>query len=293
MDVVDLLGLVEDVGDVAVGRGQVVGQPQRHGDAALHVAGAEAVQVGAVVAGGQVAVQRDGVDVAGDHHPLAAAEVGAGHQRVADPGHLEVVELAQRRLDRVGERLLVPGSPTRCRRRPRSARPRRGQVECHGLILSGVPVASGACPSRPQTRACPRPPGATASRPSPTTARSWTPGSPPPRWASPTAAARRTRSPRWPRSTPSVGVHTDVVTVAIALAEPPEGRQRRLPAAAPAQPPAGRAALDQHGRHLRRARQRRLDQPRPLPGRRLRGDPAGPARPAVRCRSSAWTSSPG
>ena len=36
-------------------------------------------------------------------------------------------------------------------------------------------------------------------------------------------------------------MHTEVVTVAIDLAEPPPGRQRRLPAAAPAQPPPGRS----------------------------------------------------
>ena len=47
---VDLLGLVEDEGDVAVGLGHGRGEPQDDRVAALHVAGAEAVQQVAVAA---------------------------------------------------------------------------------------------------------------------------------------------------------------------------------------------------------------------------------------------------
>ena len=107
VDVVDLLALVEDEGHVAVGLRHRVRQPQRDGDPALHVAGAQAVQLVAVVAHGEVPVEGHGVDVAGDHHPLVTTEVGAGHQRVADAGHLEVVDRGESHLDGVGESLLV------------------------------------------------------------------------------------------------------------------------------------------------------------------------------------------
>ena len=104
---VDLLGLVEDVGDVAVGLGHGRGEPQDDRVAALHVAGAEAVQQVAVAAGRQVVVDRHGVEVAGDHDPLAAAEVGARHDGVAVPAHRQVGVRRERGLDGVRDRLLV------------------------------------------------------------------------------------------------------------------------------------------------------------------------------------------
>ncbi len=61
----------------------------------------------AVEPGRQVARERHGVDVAGDHDALGATEVGAGDDRVPVALHLEVGQRAQRRLDRVGERALV------------------------------------------------------------------------------------------------------------------------------------------------------------------------------------------
>ena len=68
------------------------------------------------------------------------------------------------------------------------------------------------------------------------------------------------------------------------------GHRRRLPAPAPAQPPPGQAARAQHGRHLRRAAQRRLDQRRPgRSGEPDRRPAAEPARKAAGCRSSAST----
>src|SRR5690606_4785408 len=81
---------------------------ERDRHSALHVAGPEAVQVGLVAPGGQVVVERHGVEVAGDHDPLGATEVGAGHHVVAVADHLEVVVPAQRTLDGVGDLLLLP-----------------------------------------------------------------------------------------------------------------------------------------------------------------------------------------
>ena len=80
------------------------------------------------------------------------------------------------------------------------------------------------------------------------------------------------------RKYPERRVHTDVVTVSIDLARAAGGRQRRLPAPAPAQPPAGPAARGQRRRHLRHPGQRRVDQPRPVRGGRLRGGAARAAR---------------
>ena len=67
---------------------------------------------------------------------------------------------------------------------------------------------------------------------------------------------------------------------------------RRLPAAAPALAPARRAARAQGGRHLRRAAQRRVDEPRAVRGRGLRAHPRRAAPHRRRCRCSASTSSP-
>jgi hypothetical protein len=66
------------------------------------------VQPLSVVAHRQVAVQRHRVDVAGNHDPLPETEVGASHQRVADPSHVEMGNPDERLLDGVGECLLVP-----------------------------------------------------------------------------------------------------------------------------------------------------------------------------------------
>ena len=93
--------------EVAVGLGHGRGEPQDDRVAALHVAAAEAVQERPVEPCGQVVVDRHGVDVAGDHDALAATQLGARHQRVAVPAHLEVSEPAQGRLDLVGDRPLV------------------------------------------------------------------------------------------------------------------------------------------------------------------------------------------
>src|SRR6478735_1465942 len=107
VDRVDLLGLVEDEGEVAVGRGDVGGELEHHRVAALHVAAAEPVQDAVLQARGQVVVERHGVEVPRDHHPLAQPELGARHGGVPTPGHGEVGQGAQGRLDRIGDLLLL------------------------------------------------------------------------------------------------------------------------------------------------------------------------------------------
>ena len=56
---------------------------------------------------GKVVVERHRVEVAGDDHPLPAAEVGARDHGVAAAGDREVRQREQGRLDRVGDLLLV------------------------------------------------------------------------------------------------------------------------------------------------------------------------------------------
>ena len=107
---VDLLALVEDEGQVARGLEDLLGDLELDGHAALHVDRAATDEVVALAPGGQVRRvrgERDRVDVAGQHDPLGPPEVGAGDQRVADAGHLEVAERAQGGLDGVAQRRLV------------------------------------------------------------------------------------------------------------------------------------------------------------------------------------------
>ena len=119
---VDLLGLVEHERDVAAGLGHLVGDPEHDGDPALHVDGAPApehLSPGGVDPPGRqvhrVGGQRHGVDVAGEHHALVAPELGAGHHRVADAGHLEVRRGRAGRPRRHPRGSVRRGSPTRCR----------------------------------------------------------------------------------------------------------------------------------------------------------------------------------
>ena len=103
----DLLVVVEDVGHVAVGLGQVGGQPELHGDAALHVGGAAAVDPAALDPARQVAAERHRVDVAGEDDPLGAAQRRARDDGVAVAVDGQVRYVAQRPLDQVGQRRLV------------------------------------------------------------------------------------------------------------------------------------------------------------------------------------------
>ena len=107
----DLLGLVEDEGEVAIGFVQMAGKVQGHSHATLHVAGAPSHQVfltiDGVHVGREVVDDRYGVQVPGDEDALGSPHVGAGHHGVADPVHLQAGDLAQYRLHRVGQRTFL------------------------------------------------------------------------------------------------------------------------------------------------------------------------------------------
>ena len=90
----DLLVVVPDPGDVDGRLGELRGEREHDRAAALHVDGAAAPEDAVLASTRQVVVDRDGVDVARDHDPLCAAEVGAGDDRVAVADHLEVREPA-------------------------------------------------------------------------------------------------------------------------------------------------------------------------------------------------------
>ncbi len=108
----DLFVVVPDPGDVHRGLGELCGELELNRDSRLHVDGATAPEevdaVDALVASGNVVVDRYGVDMAGDHHSLVTSEIGAGNDRVAVPNDLEVVRVSEGHHDRVGNRGLIP-----------------------------------------------------------------------------------------------------------------------------------------------------------------------------------------
>ncbi len=109
----DLFGLVEDHRRVETGPGRVgsqrVDEREQHGEPALHVGGAEPVERVAVPTRDLVAVGCDGVEMAREHHPLVAAQIGTDDDVVADPVHHERRGVTSHpRLDDVGEARLVP-----------------------------------------------------------------------------------------------------------------------------------------------------------------------------------------
>ncbi len=104
----DLFALVEDVRHVAGGHRYGRREPQADRDAALHVARAEPVEDPAVEPGRQVARDRHGVEVPGDHDPLRVAERAARNDGVTEAVHLQVRQRAQRVLHRGRDLALVP-----------------------------------------------------------------------------------------------------------------------------------------------------------------------------------------
>ena len=148
VDRVDLLGLVEDEGEVAVGLCDVCGELEHHRVAALHVAAAEAVEDAVLEPRRQVVVERDRVEVAGDHHALAASEVGARNHGVAAAGDRQVRQREERGLDRVGDLLLVVGHGLDVDELLGEGDDVGGQVEIHARHLVSVPVPRGGRPAR-------------------------------------------------------------------------------------------------------------------------------------------------
>ena len=76
--------------DRRVGHGP--GQLEEDGQATLHVGRTDPPQGVAVDPGLGVAVGRNRVGVPGQDQPMVAAEIGPGHQIVADPGQLQMIE---------------------------------------------------------------------------------------------------------------------------------------------------------------------------------------------------------
>src|SRR5690606_8141170 len=100
---VDLLAVVEDVGEVVHRLGEGGGQPQLHRDAALHVGGAAPVEPVVLAPGGDVVHDRHGVDVPGQHDALGPAQAGPGDHGVTVPVHPQVAQPGQGAFDHVGQ----------------------------------------------------------------------------------------------------------------------------------------------------------------------------------------------
>src|SRR5690606_36739639 len=109
----DLLVVVPDPGHVDGWRHQLRSELQLHCDASLHVDGAPTPQVVDPVDGlearRQVVVQRNGVDVTGNHHALGPSQVRAGDHGVTVADDLQVRASAQTCLDHIRYRRLVAG----------------------------------------------------------------------------------------------------------------------------------------------------------------------------------------
>ena len=105
---VHLLAGIEDVGHIDYGERRIQRQFQQHGDAALHVRRADAPQHIALDAGLGVVAGGHRVGVSGQDQPPLPAQVGAGHQIVADADDIKVAAaVVQRLLDQIGNAGLV------------------------------------------------------------------------------------------------------------------------------------------------------------------------------------------
>ena len=99
--------VVEDPGDVAGRHARGAGDLEGHGDAALHVAGAAAVDAVVGDPTGEIPGDRDGVEVTGDDDALGAAQMRPGDDGVTEAVDAEVGLGAKDVFDLVGERGFV------------------------------------------------------------------------------------------------------------------------------------------------------------------------------------------
>ena len=110
----DLLVVVPDPGEVDRRILQFERERELYGDARLHVDRAATPDDGLtglrvdLVTHRQVVVDRNGVQMAGDEHAAVPSQPGAGDQRVAVAGHVEVRRRGQQRLDSVRDPSLIP-----------------------------------------------------------------------------------------------------------------------------------------------------------------------------------------
>ena len=137
----DLLAVVEDVRYVPAGRGQARREPQLHRHPRLHVGAAAAVQPGPFGPGRDIARERHGVEVPGQHHPFRPPEHGAGHDRVTVPVHSQVRRRPQRVLDRVRERSFLAADRRDVDELRGQRRPREAEIQIHPASLGADPWA--------------------------------------------------------------------------------------------------------------------------------------------------------
>ena len=147
----DLLTLVEDVGDIAVGAGECRSRVQHDRDSALHIATAQTEQFGSIEVMGEIPRRRDRVQVATDQHPGITTEHRAGHHIVADTGDLEMILGSQGGLDEIGEPRLVAGLTGNVHEGRGECHDVRPEVECgrfchadYRITMSTEPTTSGA-----------------------------------------------------------------------------------------------------------------------------------------------------
>jgi hypothetical protein len=140
----DLLVVVEHPGHVPRRLAQLRRERQLHGHTGLHVHRPAAPQLGlralADEPGGQVVHDRDRVDVTGDDDARGSPEGRPGDDRVPVAEHLEMGVPPQRRLDRVGERVLVAADRRHVAHRTgeRDEVRREVQGRVHDATLAGV-----------------------------------------------------------------------------------------------------------------------------------------------------------
>ncbi len=234
--------------------------------AGLHVGGAATPQDAVdIQAGWKVVVHRDGVQVAGDHDTAFAAQLRPRDDRVAVAEHLEVRERAQRGLDRIRDRRLVAGDRLDVDQLPRQLDGGGGEVErrhqpsLRGRYPGAMSTAWGL--------------GLTTIAADGTVLDTWFP-SPALGSAPPGGESRPVPAELAPHLGPDPrrDVRVEFVDRGDRARRAARIHPRRLPATAPAQPPAREAEHREPRRHLRPAADRRLDDgrarctPTPTPG---------------------------
>ena len=101
---IDLLAVVEHDGQVVTGLAEARREVGEHGVARFHVRGAAAVEQIADSAARQVVGHRHGVEMACEHHPAVAAEMGSAEHTGPAAQHFQVRRLLPARIfDEIGQ----------------------------------------------------------------------------------------------------------------------------------------------------------------------------------------------
>ncbi len=115
---------------------QRLGEAQEHGEAALHVGRAEAVQHAVLDPGHLVArIRGHGVEMAAEHHPLPPTELGAGDHVLPHPAERQRRRPGtQARLDQIGQLGLLVALRTHCDQRGGESEEVGGVRREHGRL---------------------------------------------------------------------------------------------------------------------------------------------------------------